>query len=32
LEQRRDNGKRGGIAMYIKKAINIIKHSGNEYA
>lgn len=32
LEQRREQGKRGGIAMYIKSALNVVKSRGNEYA
>jgi hypothetical protein len=32
LEERRDYGKRGGIAILVKKGIKIMKSMGNEYA
>jgi hypothetical protein len=31
-EERRNNDKRGGIAVLIKKGIKIRKYVGNEYA
>jgi hypothetical protein len=31
FEQRRDKGKRGGIAIIIKKGIKILRYMGNEY-
>jgi exonuclease III len=32
FEQRREQGKRGGIAMLIKKGIKVVRYIGNEYA
>ena len=31
-EERRQTGKRGGIAMLVRKGIKIIRYIGNEYA
>jgi exonuclease III len=31
FEERRASGKRGGIAMLIRKGIKVIKYTGNEY-
>jgi exonuclease III len=32
IEERRERGKRGGIAMYIRNSLNIVKTLGNQYA
>jgi exonuclease III len=32
FEQRRETGKRGGIAILVKKGIQVIQHIGNEFA
>jgi hypothetical protein len=31
-EQRRENGSRGGIAMFVRKGLRVLKVIGNEYA
>jgi hypothetical protein len=31
-EERRAKGKRGGIAILVKRGIKILKYNGNEYA
>jgi hypothetical protein len=31
LEQRRSTGARGGLATYIRKALQVESHTGNEY-
>jgi exonuclease III len=31
LEQRRTTGARGGIATYIRRALQVESHTGNEY-
>ena len=31
FEQRREKGKRGGIAMIVKKGIKVLRYIGNEY-
>jgi hypothetical protein len=31
LEQRRSSGARGGLATYIRKALQVESHTGNEY-
>jgi hypothetical protein len=31
LEQRRTTGARGGLATYIRKALQVESHTGNEY-
>jgi exonuclease III len=32
IEQRRERGKRGGIAILIRKSLNIVKTTGNQHA
>jgi exonuclease III len=32
LEQRREKGKRGGLAILIRKGVKVATHMGNEYA
>jgi exonuclease III len=32
LEQRREKGKRGGIAILVRNSLNIIKNTGNQHA
>jgi hypothetical protein len=31
FEERRESGRRGGIAMLIRKGIKVLKYLGNEY-
>jgi exonuclease III len=31
FEQRREKGKRGGIAILVRNGIQVIRHIGNEY-
>jgi hypothetical protein len=31
-EERRAKGKRGGIAIIVRRGIKILKYTGNEYA
>jgi exonuclease III len=31
FKERRESGRRGGIAMLIRKGIKVVKYSGNEY-
>jgi hypothetical protein len=31
FEERRESGRRGGIAMLIRKGIKVLKYIGNEY-
>jgi hypothetical protein len=31
FEQRRDTGKRGGIAILVRNGIQVVRYIGNEY-
>ena len=32
LEQRREKGKRGGIAILVRNSLKVLQYTGNEYA